>query len=68
MAKEPKYYAVANGRHVGIFNNWYTCKQLVDGYSGSKYKKFDTFEEAQEYMRISRNLLIDPWELNKKIF
>lgn len=68
MAKQTKYYAVARGEHVGIFTNWYICKQLVNGYPGAKYKKFDTFEEAQEYMKKNRNLSIDPWEVNKKIF
>ena len=66
--KAQKYYAVARGRHVGIFSDWMTCSYLVSGYPYAKYEKFDTYEEAREYMIEERNLYIDPWELDKEIF
>ena len=66
--KAQKYYAVARGRHVGIFSDWMTCSYLVSGYPYAKYEKFDTFEEAREYMIEERNLYIDPCELDKEIF
>lgn len=68
MAKEKKYYAVARGRYVGIFSDGGTCLELVSGYKGDKYQKFDTFEDNQDYMTDERNLYIDPWKLDRKIF
>jgi len=44
------YYAVANGQTVGIFTNWNECKASVIGYKGAKYKKFETNEEAAQYI------------------
>lgn len=66
MAKGTKYYAVARGRHVGIFTDWYTCSKLVYAYRNSKYKSFDTFEEAQDYMIDEGEIYIEPWELNEE--
>ena len=45
-----KYYAVAKGRKVGIFNTWDEVKDLVDGFPNSKYESFETLEEAQKYL------------------
>ena len=50
------------------FLYWGTCLEFILGYKGSKYKKFDTFEDAQDYMTDERNLYIDPLELDRKIF
>lgn len=44
------YYAVANGQTVGIFTNWNECKASVIGYKGAKYKKFETTDEAAQYI------------------
>ena len=48
MAK--KYYAVKEGRTRGIFEDWESCKQSVNGYSGAQYKSFPTREEAEKYV------------------
>ncbi|CAR23228.1 RNA-DNA hybrid ribonuclease [Lachancea thermotolerans CBS 6340] len=48
MAKN-SFYAVQNGRSTGVFNNWDTCKSLVSGFPGARYKKFDTMAEAQSF-------------------
>ena len=45
-----KYYAVAKGKVVGIFNEWDKVKPLVSGFSGAKYKSFKTLDCAQKYM------------------
>lgn len=45
-----KYYAVRNGKKVGIFKTWDECKEQVVGYSGAIYKSFKTMEEAARYM------------------
>ncbi|CAN3362011.1 hypothetical protein DICA2_D23948 [Diutina catenulata] len=44
------YYAVARGRSVGVFHDWPTCKQHVDGFAGAKYKKFPTSGEAHAFV------------------
>jgi len=45
MAK--KFYVVWQGRETGIFTDWNTCKQQVDGFAGAKYKSFKTQAEAE---------------------
>ncbi len=45
-----KYYAVKNGRKIGIFESWDECKAQVDGYSGAEYKSFPTEAEAKAYI------------------
>jgi ribonuclease HI len=44
--KQPKWYAVKQGRCVGIYRTWDECKTQVNGYSGAVYKSFDTEAEA----------------------
>ncbi|CAK1548604.1 unnamed protein product [Leptosia nina] len=44
------FYAVAKGRTSGIFMNWGDCEAQVKGFSGAKYKKFNTVVEAQDYI------------------
>lgn len=45
------FYAVANGRNIGIFSNWDDCNNSVKGYKNALYKKFDTREEADNFIR-----------------
>ena len=45
-----KYYAVKNGRKIGIFESWDECKLQVDGFSGAEYKSFTKKEEAKAYL------------------
>ena len=49
MAKR-KYYAVKNGRTVGIFTDWDTCKMSVDGFAGAEYKSFSVKKDAEAYL------------------
>lgn len=44
------FYAVARGKTPGIFMTWPDCESQVKGFSGAKYKKFNTVNEAQEYI------------------
>jgi ribonuclease HI len=44
------YYAVANGRNIGIFLNWNDCKNAVNRFPNALYKKFDTKEEADHFI------------------
>lgn len=51
IRKLPKmpYYAVAKGRLTGVYSNWSDCKSNVNGYSGARYKKFNTLSEATQF-------------------
>ncbi|CAH0482471.1 unnamed protein product [Peronospora belbahrii] len=44
------FYAVAAGRSTGIFTTWAACEAQVKGFTGSKYKKFKTHDEAQAFV------------------
>lgn len=44
------YYAVARGRSAGIYHSWGDCEAQVKGYSGARYKKFDSAESAQDFI------------------
>lgn len=48
MAK--KYYAVKNGRKIGIFESWAECKESVSGFSGAQYKSFFSGSDAKAYI------------------
>jgi ribonuclease HI len=45
------FYAVSNGRTIGIFLNWNDCNNSVKGYKNAIYKKFDTKEEADIFIQ-----------------
>lgn len=48
-----KYYAVRKGKNPGIYNTWDECKAQVTGYSGAEYKKFNTKEEAEDFIGVT---------------
>ena len=50
------FYAVANGRNIGIFLNWNDCNQSVKGYKNALYKKFDTKEEADRFIETKTHI------------
>ena len=60
--KKPKckYYVVWEGHQTGIFDSWDTCKKQVDGYTGAKYKSFESLDEAK------RALGGNPWNYFNK--
>ena len=45
-----KYYAVKNGRKIGIFTDWESCRAQVDGFSGAEYKSFLKESDAKAYL------------------
>lgn len=45
-ARKQKYYVVWKGRRTGIFDSWEECSAQVHGYTGARYKSFDSREEA----------------------
>lgn len=48
MAKN-NFYAVKNGKKIGIFDNWKECSEQIHGFSGAIYKGFSTRVEAETY-------------------
>ncbi|NME81858.1 ribonuclease H family protein [Clostridium sp. SM-530-WT-3G] len=50
------YYAVKNGRKIGLFTTWEECKQQINGYSGADYKKIQGKIAALRY--INPNIVI----------
>lgn len=45
-----KYYAVKNGRKTGIFTEWESCREQVEGFSGAEYKSFAERTAAEAYL------------------
>ena len=50
------FYAVANGRNIGIFTTWMDCNISVKGYKNALYKKFDNSEEAELFIQSHNNI------------
>jgi ribonuclease HI len=44
------FYVVKKGFSPGIYLNWNDCKSQVDGYIGAIYKKFITYEDANNFL------------------
>ena len=61
------YYAVANGRDIGIFLNWNDCNTSVKGYKNALYKKFDTKKDAEIYL-IKSNVNISDTENKEETY
>uniref|UniRef100_A0A915HHT0 Ribonuclease H1 n=1 Tax=Romanomermis culicivorax TaxID=13658 RepID=A0A915HHT0_ROMCU len=47
----PKFYAVKVGRQTGIFSTWDQCKAQTDGFAKAKFKKFDSLEQAERFIK-----------------
>ncbi len=45
-----KYYAIHKGREIGIFKTWNECNELIQGFKGAKFKKFDNLQDAQNFV------------------
>ncbi len=45
------FYAVKIGANPGIYETWIECENNVKGFSNAKYKKFNTYTEAEKFMK-----------------
>ncbi|KAI2465718.1 ribonuclease H-like protein [Annulohypoxylon bovei var. microspora] len=52
---EERFYAVAIGRVPGVYTDWDKASLAIKGWKGPKYKRFDTREDAIEYIRTHGN-------------
>lgn len=52
------FYAVANGKNIGVFLNWDDCNNSVKGYKNAVYKKFDNREDAEEFIRANQQISV----------
>jgi viroplasmin and RNaseH domain-containing protein len=44
------FYAVRVGKKPGIYETWNECKDQVIGFSGAKFRKFDDYAMAVDFM------------------
>lgn len=45
-----KYYAIREGKKIGVFESWDEAKTYVIGHKGAIYKSFKTYEEAKSFV------------------
>jgi ribonuclease HI len=50
--KPPRFYGVAVGRKPGVYTDWSEAEKAIKGWKMPKFKKFDTREEAEAFVRI----------------
>lgn len=67
MAKKSKYYVVWEGNKTGIFTSWKDCQKQIKGYSGAKYKSFESKLEAENAFAKSYFDAIEPSKKKKTV-
>ncbi|MGQ9846635.1 MAG: ribonuclease H1 domain-containing protein [Bacteroidales bacterium] len=55
MSAKKKYYVVWQGFKPGIYDSWEECKKQVEGYTGAKYKSFETYDLASQAFFLNHN-------------
>jgi ribonuclease HI len=50
-AKPDRFYGVAVGRKPGVYTEWAKAQEAIVGWKGPKYKKFETREAAEAFVR-----------------
>ncbi|KAK0550286.1 hypothetical protein OC846_003048 [Tilletia horrida] len=48
--QQPKYYAVADGRDTGVYNNWNDAKAATNGHPGNIHQSFRDAGEARDFV------------------
>ncbi|XP_017025247.1 ribonuclease H1 [Drosophila kikkawai] len=49
------FYAVASGRECGVYDTWAQCEEQVKGFKNAKYKKFNTRQEAEQFVNATKS-------------
>lgn len=57
-----KIYAVRKGKKTGIFSSWAECQKQVNGFSGAEFKSFLSIKEANEFLGITKNYVVNEKE------
>ena len=58
MAKK-NFYAVRVGITPGIYKTWDECSKNTSKFPGAVFKGFESYEEAEAFIRIGRSLIIN---------
>jgi viroplasmin and RNaseH domain-containing protein len=48
----PNFYAVKEGQIPGVYTSWKECQTQINGFSGAKYKKFTSYDDAAVFAGI----------------
>jgi ribonuclease HI len=48
---EERFYGVAVGHKPGVYETWTAASEQIKNVKGPRYKKFDTREEAEEFVK-----------------
>ncbi|CAO2657621.1 Nn.00g037470.m01.CDS01 [Neocucurbitaria sp. VM-36] len=55
--KKSTYYAVAGGHVPGIYTDWHSVEEQIQGFSGALQKKFKSESEAWNYLEEHKDLV-----------
>lgn len=58
-SKPIKYYGVAVGHKPGVYTDYGDVQEQLVKFKGPKFRKFDTLEEAEEFIRTFRGVTSD---------
>ena len=61
------FYAVANGRTMGLFSTWKECQSSVIEFPNARFKKFETREEAEQFIHPKLELVTKKDLVNKNV-
>lgn len=53
------FYAVAKGYKAGVYETWVEAYAQVHGFKNAKYKKFNTYSEAEKYISGCKEEILD---------
>jgi len=45
------FYAVHKGKVPGVYQDWASCKKQIDGCKGPVFRKFETYELAEQFVK-----------------
>lgn len=65
IPKPINYYAVQSGHKPGIYLTWAECEMQVKKFSGAKFKKFKTREDAELFMNEDQSVKKEEEEVKK---
>lgn len=65
--KKKKYYAVREGKKIGIFTDWKDVKCQVDGHSHCDYKAFEKKSDAIAWLNEGNGSIYNGEVITKKV-